>query len=1053
MNKKFLSAILFGALMATSAGTFVSCKDYDDDIENLQGQIDKNSSAIAELQKLVGAGNWVTSISPVTGGFTVTMSNGQSQTITGINGADGKDGKNGTEWTIGEDGFWYMDGEKTDNVAIGKNGENGVTAPSPSIGADGNWVVYNWDAEKGEFVAEATEIPAQGTAAYAVEANGVITLHIADANGEYMEIALPSTCDSFVVEAPFKDVEVIFEKAEWTAWAAASRTEAGKALLAKYPELADIKKGAAMKQGGVLPLIVTPAAVELTDEFSFTLQTADGKVADIALSNPTKGVEGLSWGVDKLVSRSAEDACLWSLDVEPAYNAKNKTYAGTYRSSLIVANEKGTAVRTAFAYTVGSTTINEAVDIMGNKTFGSTTMWGSDAPYAESIDLFAPIYNADGTTTNAPVRFKNEYKGHYIILVNDALQAEKYGLSMAEDGHTLNIAKMPETELSITVELKVIALGLNGSVKTNTINLTIGQEIAAAGELADKEVTLGYTAKDGYNKYVRWNIADLGFTATQLDQFLKATAKNYTASYTDEEGNEKKVTGTWAAYDKNGSSTTSYKNAVTFGFTVNSQNWIPQVYALRLTAANGNTVIYAADAALTVVNPTATAIKLVPEFVDENGVLQIVGALSSGKIVYNLDNGVILGDQIETVKYEDVDYVDYEEANGAVYDEYEMASYNWMADAKTLSVFPYNATSAATEPAKYAQLETVRNIRATYKLFGNVNNTETFDFKAIVKSAVWSATPTDVVTITKTALELPLVDNTNDGVDQTTVNIAKITSAVLAYGPNAGKVYNLWNTPKQDAYETTKNHNILSKWNKVEGTTTDYVANADGLMVEIALADLDDFGYDSDYIIDAQAKGTKTYIMSYANVGVADHILTWSKIWSAIKDLGSSVEVKDGVYEYQKLFVDVEAQTSTEANPVYVNSGVVVKFNTAVYNALMAQTGPFYTTGMNKTTQKYLSLYKKYYESIAYEQYVEEYEVAEVPAGGRSAYLTEDATIVFADAKTGDNFVNLSGTSITASLAAGVDMTTDTVDVPFYLVIKDVWGKTMKVPFTVTVKK
>jgi len=39
MNKKFLSAILFGALMVTSTGTFVSCKDYDEDIENLQAQI------------------------------------------------------------------------------------------------------------------------------------------------------------------------------------------------------------------------------------------------------------------------------------------------------------------------------------------------------------------------------------------------------------------------------------------------------------------------------------------------------------------------------------------------------------------------------------------------------------------------------------------------------------------------------------------------------------------------------------------------------------------------------------------------------------------------------------------------------------------------------------------------------------------------------------------------------------------------------------------------------------------------------------------------------
>ena len=39
MNKKFLSAVLFGALMVSSTGTFVSCKDYDDDIENLALQI------------------------------------------------------------------------------------------------------------------------------------------------------------------------------------------------------------------------------------------------------------------------------------------------------------------------------------------------------------------------------------------------------------------------------------------------------------------------------------------------------------------------------------------------------------------------------------------------------------------------------------------------------------------------------------------------------------------------------------------------------------------------------------------------------------------------------------------------------------------------------------------------------------------------------------------------------------------------------------------------------------------------------------------------------
>ena len=55
MNKKFLSAILFGALMVTSTGTFVSCKDYDDDIENLQSQINNlatKSDVEAKLSQL-----------------------------------------------------------------------------------------------------------------------------------------------------------------------------------------------------------------------------------------------------------------------------------------------------------------------------------------------------------------------------------------------------------------------------------------------------------------------------------------------------------------------------------------------------------------------------------------------------------------------------------------------------------------------------------------------------------------------------------------------------------------------------------------------------------------------------------------------------------------------------------------------------------------------------------------------------------------------------------------------------------------------------------------
>ena len=49
MNKKFLSAVLFGALMVSSTGTFVSCKDYDDDITDLQSQIDEQKGLSEKL--------------------------------------------------------------------------------------------------------------------------------------------------------------------------------------------------------------------------------------------------------------------------------------------------------------------------------------------------------------------------------------------------------------------------------------------------------------------------------------------------------------------------------------------------------------------------------------------------------------------------------------------------------------------------------------------------------------------------------------------------------------------------------------------------------------------------------------------------------------------------------------------------------------------------------------------------------------------------------------------------------------------------------------------
>lgn len=51
MKRKFISAMLFGALLVAPATTFVGCADYDDDIENLQGQITNNATTLDQLTK------------------------------------------------------------------------------------------------------------------------------------------------------------------------------------------------------------------------------------------------------------------------------------------------------------------------------------------------------------------------------------------------------------------------------------------------------------------------------------------------------------------------------------------------------------------------------------------------------------------------------------------------------------------------------------------------------------------------------------------------------------------------------------------------------------------------------------------------------------------------------------------------------------------------------------------------------------------------------------------------------------------------------------------
>ena len=195
MNKKFLSAVLFGALMVSSTGTFVSCKDYDEDIDRIDKELVDIKSALSALQAKVDAGKYVTNVVKNGDGITVTWSDNSTSTIETIKGDKGEDGKNGTVVTI-IDGYWAFDGVKSEYPAKGDKGDKGdqgepgdaaAAGHDAKISENGYWMV--WDTEKAAYVE--TEYIAGGAVAAQVKGGWNIT--VKDENGDEQTIFIPSS--------------------------------------------------------------------------------------------------------------------------------------------------------------------------------------------------------------------------------------------------------------------------------------------------------------------------------------------------------------------------------------------------------------------------------------------------------------------------------------------------------------------------------------------------------------------------------------------------------------------------------------------------------------------------------------------------------------------------------------------------------------------------------------------------------------------------------------------------------------------------------------------
>ena len=224
MNKKFLSAILFGALMVTSTGTFVSCKDYDDDIDEINSKIDKIETTLSELESKIGdKGVSSVTFDEKTGVLTVVDGTG-SHTYTIKTTAPS------VEKTV-----VTVDGKdlKVDGKVIGQLGD--------TVEVKDNELYVN---------GKATGIKVGKYAILENDADGMYTITLPDANGEMKTIKLPKATSGMMSvtanEATFTAKSIASTAPDGIAWGKApgaitwkgakGNIAKGQLLLGRYTE-------------------------------------------------------------------------------------------------------------------------------------------------------------------------------------------------------------------------------------------------------------------------------------------------------------------------------------------------------------------------------------------------------------------------------------------------------------------------------------------------------------------------------------------------------------------------------------------------------------------------------------------------------------------------------------------------------------------------------------------------------------------------------------------------------------------------------------------------
>ncbi|MFA6769755.1 MAG: hypothetical protein WCR71_01115 [Bacteroidales bacterium] len=307
MKKKFT---FFGicVLLCTLMISVGSCqKDYSDEIDNLQAQINTNKDAIAALNNAIASGSVITNVTQNATGWLISFSGDINpiQVNHGGDGAKGDKGDKGDAGAIGADGFTPIIGIDADGYWTVITTQGGTAVRIKNAG--GNDVMAEFSKELGIDVNGMLTVGGVATTVQmpVIIYNSVtkqLTVTVKDENGVLTAVTVAVSEDTFLATDVTSIVSPIgLTKTLLTFGYVPAKVAASYPLI--NPSTATLPGAEAalayagktwndlLRSSGKLPVIVNPAQAKLTG-FTFDIIKQDGSAYAIQPGAIAEGFDG-----------------------------------------------------------------------------------------------------------------------------------------------------------------------------------------------------------------------------------------------------------------------------------------------------------------------------------------------------------------------------------------------------------------------------------------------------------------------------------------------------------------------------------------------------------------------------------------------------------------------------------------------------------------------------------------------------------------------------------------------------------------------------------------